>query len=191
MSSGRVLELVTLAADHEAVDQSLGIALSDLPDAELHGHRLGLVQHGHHLADPANQQPAGNGRQLHVEKQRQQWFLQQLQLIFDQIFRFFQSLTTELDTNESLLISLLHSCSNLLRHQVQRLGRIRLDDLQQTWELEASILRVHLEGFQHALHDVHGQRRHVRELASCEREHVVGEKKQLVVMEEVLGLYCV
>lgn len=60
VSSGRVLELVTLTADGERVHQSLRVNLCDLPDAVLHRHSFRLVQQCDHLTDPANQHPAGD-----------------------------------------------------------------------------------------------------------------------------------
>ena len=59
--------------------------------------------------------------------------------------------------------------TNLFGHEVQCLSGIRLDDLQQTWELEASFLWVHLQCFQHVLHHVNGQSHQVWKLALCSK----------------------
>lgn len=61
--------------------------------------------------------------------------------------------------------------SNLFGHEVQCLRGVQLNDLQQTWELEASFLGVYLQSFQHVLHYLNRQRIQVWELTFCNKTH--------------------
>lgn len=64
MASRSVSEGIAFTAYYERVDDGLGVVIGDLLHGVLDGYGLLLVQQGQHVADPANELPARNGRNL-------------------------------------------------------------------------------------------------------------------------------
>ena len=64
MTSGSAFEGIAFAAYYEWVDDGLWVVVSNVLHSALDSDGFVLVQQGHHMADPADELPARNGRNL-------------------------------------------------------------------------------------------------------------------------------